>query len=146
MSNLLSHAKRELKALGYIPLEEDQEDSPNKWIQENVLELLEVFSQQGHSGFSASYVISLFEKLAKFEPVAPLTGEDHEWVEVDDGLYQNNRCSHVFKDKHGPYDINGKVFVEPDGCSYTSGASRTYITFPYTPKTEYVNVEKDQIP
>jgi hypothetical protein len=52
MSNLIDHAKREFLALGYEPVE-DAKDDPNKWIQENILELLKVFSEQGHSGSSA---------------------------------------------------------------------------------------------
>lgn len=144
--NILEHAKRELKAVGYIPLDEEQEDGPNKWIQENVLELLEVFSKQGHSGMSAPYVIQLFEKLAMLEPLCPLTGEDDEWEEVDDGLYQNKRCSHVFKNNSRTYDINGKVFIDPSGVGWTSSESRVDVTFPYTPKTIYVYLEKSDLP
>jgi len=47
----------------------------------------------------------------------------------------------VFKDADGrAYDIDGRVFREPNGCCYTSSDSRVYITFPYRPKTEYVDV------
>jgi hypothetical protein len=141
-SNLIKHAKRELKVIGYDL--DSKEDDPNTWICENILELLDVFSKQGHSGSSAPYCISLFTKLANFEPVCPLTGNDDEWNEVWDGVYQNNRCSHVFKNgKDGiAYDIEGKIFRESDGCCYTSSDSRVYVTFPYTPKREYVDVDK----
>jgi hypothetical protein len=144
MSNLIRHAKREFLALGYKPIEEC-EDDPDKWIQENVLELLEVFSKQGHSGFSAPYCISMFSKLAKFEPMCPLQGTDDEWMEVNDGMWQNVRCGRVFKDESGSYDIDGKVFIDRDGCAYTDKDSRVYITFPYTPKTEYINVNVDEM-
>ena len=139
----IEHAKREFKAVGYIPLDQPQEDGPNKWIQENVLELLDVFSKQGHSGFSAPYCISTFKKLASLEPLGPLTGADDEWTEVVDGrMLQNNRCGHVFKDsKDGQaYDIEGRIFREPNGCCFTSRDSRVPITFPYTPTSEYVDV------
>lgn len=140
MSNLIEHAKREFLAAGYKPVGEE-EDGPNKWIQENILELLSVFSKQGHSGFSAPYCIDVFTKLAKFEPLCPLTGSDDEWSEVDNGLWQNKRCGRVFKGSDGKaYDIDGKVFREPNGCCYTNKDSRVYVTFPYTPTTEYVNV------
>lgn len=139
-SNLIKHAKRELEVMGYDLNE--KEENPNKWICENILELLEVFSKQGHSGSSAPYCISLFTKLANFEPVCPLTGNDDEWNEVGDNLYQNKRCSHVFKkDKNGvAYDIEGKIFRESDGCCYTSKDSCVDVTFPYTPKREYIDV------
>ena len=140
MSNLIDHAKREFLACGYKPIEAE-EDGPNKWIQENILELLRVFSEQGHSGSSAPYCIAAFKKLAMFEPLGPLTGDAHEWTEVGDGMWQNNRCSRVFKDDDGrPYDIEGRVFREVGGACYTSRDSRVYVEFPYTPKTEYVDV------
>ncbi len=139
-SNLVKHAKVELELLGYDL--NDKVEGPNKWMCENVLELLKVFSKQGHSGSSAPYCISLFSKLANFEPVCPLTGNDDEWTEVSDNLYQNKRCSHVFKNgKDGTaYDIEGKIFRESDNCCYTSKDSSVDVTFPYTPKREYVEV------
>lgn len=146
--NTVRHAEREFLAAGYIPLDQEQEDGPNKWIQENVLELLEVFSRQGHSGFSAPYAVDVFRKLAMHEPLVPLSGADDEWNEVGEGVFQNNRCSHVFKDKDRfngqAYDINGRIFREPDGACYTSGDSCVPVTFPYTPKREYVDVDAQQ--
>lgn len=143
-SGLVLHAKREFRAAGYIPLDQPQEDGPNKWIQENVLELLEVCGKQGHSGFSASYCIDMFKKLASYEPLVPLSGDDDEWNEVGDGVFQNNRCSHVFKQADRfdgqAYDIDGRIFREPNGCCYTSRDSCVPVTFPYTPKREYVDV------
>lgn len=150
-SNLELHAMREFKAAGYKPIDEC-EDDPNKWIQENVLELLRVFSKQGHSGFSAPYCIGTFAKLARFEPLAPLSGEDDEWSDVGafsgTTQFQNKRCSHVFKDVADDgtvhcYDINGVVFEEPDGVRFTSFYSRAPVTFPYSPKTVIAAVPKD---
>lgn len=141
MSNLIKHAKREFLAVGYKPVEEE-EDGPNKWIQENVLELLRVFSEQGHSGSSAPYCIETFKRLAMFEPLTPLSGDADEWNEVGDGYWQNNRCSRIFKEADGrAYDIRGRVFCDPNGLCYTSRDSRVYVTFPYTPTTEYVGVD-----
>ncbi len=59
-----------------------------------------------------------------------------------DGMWQNKRCFRVFKDsKDGPvYDIEGKVFREPDGACFTNGDSRVAVVFPYTPTREYVDV------
>ena len=132
-----------------------------KAICEHVLKLLEVFSDEGHSGSSAPYAVGLFEKLALFEPIVPLTGEDWEWNEAGGDIWQNNRCSQVFKEADGrAYDIEGRIFyewherdAEPDEPEYpgkrrfkthfTSRDSRVYITFPYTPKSEYVEVQRD---
>lgn len=143
--NTFRHAEREFVAAGYTPLDQEQEDGPNKWVQESVLELLEVFARQGHSGFSAHYAVEMFRKLALYEPLVPLSGADDEWNEIGDGVFQNNRCSHVFKDKDRfngqAYDIKGRIFREPDGSCYTNIDSRVPVTFPYTPKSEYVDVD-----
>jgi len=40
MNNLIKHAKREFIALDYKPVEELKNNDPNRWIQENVFELL----------------------------------------------------------------------------------------------------------
>lgn len=136
------HAKREFKAAGY----KDDDTGPNKWIQDNVLELLEVFSKQGHSGSSAPFVANMFKTLALFEPLAPIQGTPDEWSEVGENMWQNIRCSHVFKDSIDgqAYDSQGKIFREPNGFCFTSGDSRVPVTFPYTPKREYVDVPADR--
>ena len=152
MSNLLEFAKRELDAIG---MGENTSDEMNKSMRKHLLFMVEEFSKGGHSGFSASYAIGVLEKLLKFTPLSPLTGEDSEWVDVskESGypLYQNNRCFSVFKsDSHGAYDTNGIVFYEfledETGRKYkdhfTSKDSRVYITFPYTPQTLYQERKK----
>lgn len=159
MSNLRLHAFDEFRAAGFIDENGIYCDEMQEAICENVLKLIEVFSDEGHSGFSAPYTINLFAKLANFEPIVPLTGEDFEWSEVSPVIFQNKRCSHVFKQKDRfdgqAYDINAKVFwewvrSEEFGAisknSYTCGDSFVPITFPYTPKTEYVFVPTEEFP
>jgi hypothetical protein len=145
MSNLLEHAKRELLAAGYDP--DQTEEDPNKWIQENILELIKVFAAQGHSGSSAPYCIRAFKTLANWEPLVPLTGEDGEWGPSPSGHGpdQNIRCSRVFRNPDGrAFDVSGKVFREPSGACYTGSGSAVDVTFPYTPKTEYVDVPAEE--
>ena len=79
MSNYVEHAKREFLSLGYKPIDKC-EDDPDKWIQENVLELLEVFDKQGHSGHSAPFAIKYFSKLANFKPLGPIQCTEEEWA------------------------------------------------------------------
>ncbi|NBR26060.1 MAG: hypothetical protein EBU08_20215, partial [Micrococcales bacterium] len=110
------------------------------------------------SGTTAPYAIELFRKLASYEPITPLTGEDSEWSEVGNGVFQNKRCSRVFKQQDTfdgrPYDLDGKVFWNwvrsDDGdvfkSHYGDSNSRVPITFPYTPVTEYVFVPTDEFP
>lgn len=136
MSNLVNHAKTELELAGFFKEDSDYGGLLGK----AVVELVEKFAEQGHSGFSANQTVNLFNKVARFEPLMPLTGEDDEWNEVGEGGYQNKRCSHVFKENSKAYDINGKVFRETSGACYTSIDSRVPVVFPYVPQTEYVDV------
>ncbi len=133
----VTHAKKEFEVLGWPGDCEMQEMAC-----ENILELLEVFSKQGHSGMSAMYVLNLFNDLARFNPIAPLTGEDNEWMEVsENGVYQNVRDGTVFKQgKDGKaYWIDGIIFKDRNGSTYTSYKSRVRVEFPWVkPKAKVV--------
>lgn len=140
MFSLSEFAKAELERAGWFSEDSDYAG----FVGVAVIELIQIFSRQGHSGLSANIVTGIFTKPAKFEPITPLTGEDEEWFEYNDGQFQNKRCSHVFKrgkDGHA-YDSEGKVFREPSGACFTSIDSRVFVTFPYTPKTEIVDVSR----
>lgn len=147
MSNLKQHAIAEFKAAGWLDDTGTYVDEMQGALCEHVLNLLQVFADEGHSGSTAPYTVNVFKKLAMFEPLVPLSGEDWEWTEVSDGVFQNKRCSRVFKqaDRFNgqAYDLDGRVFREPNGSCYTGKDSMVPITFPYTPKTEYVDVEGD---
>ena len=147
--NIIEKAKAEFKAVGYIPLDKSPEDDPNKWIQENVLDLLTVFSTQGHSGSSAPFCISYFNKLAKQEPLCPIMCTDDEWTDhtfSERDTYQNKRLSSVFKDgKDGkPYYLDAIVWKGENGCCFTGCveefSSSQEIKLPFTPKTFYIDV------
>jgi len=160
MSNMLKWAEAELRLAGYDI--NDPEDEPNRWLAEGTLELLKVFSEQGHSGMSAPYAVALFEKLAMWKPIAPLTGEDDEWAEAYDmeGTQQNKRNSAVFKGADGQaYWMDGRVFWQwsshpeiddgkPYKSHYTSRDSRVNIEFPWTQpdEREYVFVPTEEFP
>lgn len=138
-SNYVAHCRRELAAWFA-----EGEDSPNRWMADGAERMLRLFATEGHSGSSAPFAVSVFKELAMFKPWGPLTGAESEWGEPFewDGTQQNRRCPNVFRDKDGrAYDINGKVFRTPDGGCYTGKNSRVFITFPYTPTVEYVEVE-----
>ena len=136
MSNLVEHAKREFEILGW-----PGDDEMQKLICDHVIELLECFSGHGHSGSSAPYALSLFNKLVKFDPISPLTGEDDEWNDIGDDTWQNRRNGTVFKTSAGAYWLDGKVFRDPEGCCYTNNNSRVPVEFPWTvPKSEIIDV------
>ena len=132
MSNLRTHAENELRAIGMLR----SSDEMSKTMSDDILQIVDVFSAQGHSGFSAGYAIGVLTKLLRFEPLGPLTGVDEEWTDLGGGLFQNKRCSHVFKENGVAYDINGIVWRDPDGATFTNFESRVPVTFPYTPTSE----------
>lgn len=134
--NLRSHAENEM-AIAW-PEQCDMQDAVKRCVDE----ILIVFSSQQHSGSSAPYVIGVAERLMRFQTLSPLNGTDDEWMNVGDGIYQNKRCGRVFKDGADgqAYDIDGYVFREASGCCYTNRDSRRYVTFPYMPNTEYIDV------
>ena len=152
---LIIHA-REFKIVGYTPLDEPQEDGPNKWIQESVLELLTTFGHQGHSGMSAPFCIEYFRRLASFGLLSPLTGNDEEWNEIEKGHFQNIRSGNVFKnveddrvmyycvdavifhDTKKDYTFTGRI-IGLDGRIYSS--AQELPGFPFFPKSFIVPVE-----
>ena len=119
--DLKEYAEKELRSSGMF----DKDSDYNGMIGDAVMELIQTFSNQGHSGFSADITLKLFEKLARFQPLSPINDNDEEWTEVGDGLYQHNRNSAVFKEgKYSrPYFINAYVQVIPDGSCWSGGLS-----------------------
>lgn len=145
---IVAYAERELDIIGMT-----DDGDMNGMMRKHILHMCNEFAKEGHSGFSASYAIQCLEKILRYEPLSPLTGEDSEWNEIAKEMtsgnrgtmYQNNRCSRVFKDDDGAYDIDGKVFYswytndagEKFKSYYTSRDSRVPVTFPYVPTTVY---------
>ena len=163
---LIDHAKQELQIAGFF----DQDSDYGGMIGEAVMELIKVFAEQGHSGMSAPYDASIFNKLANYEPLIPITGKDEEWSDVRDlgdgkPWYQNKRCSALFKDgKDGkPYYIDAIVKRDQNGTCWSGFAwlneedyktgdrskmvgKRGYIkSFPFTPKTFYIDCKDVEV-
>ena len=165
--SLIEHAKTELQIAGLFDKEGDfYEGMTGK----AVMELIEVFSKQGHSGMSASIVADIFKKLANYEPLGPITGKDEEWSDVRDygkgePWYQNKRYSAIFKDgKDGrAYSIDAIVKRNQNGTCWSGFAwlseedyktgdrskmvgKKGYIkSFPFTPKTFYIDVRDVEV-
>jgi hypothetical protein len=146
MSNLVAHAKAELALLNSGEGDEMQAE-----MNSHLIKMVEVFAEEGHSGFSAGYAVSVLQKLLRFEPLTPVTGDDGEWHDVStysgEPCWQNIRCSHVFKGADGrAWDIDAVVYEYPDGVRFTRGGSRDYIEFPYMPTREVVKVDANGEP
>lgn len=156
MGNLRQHAEMELQMTGFLSKDSDY----NGMIGEAVLELIDKLAEQQHSGASAGIVVSLFEKLARYEPLGPLTGEDEEWHEIHKGFFQNKRLGSVFKHEDGRCTYNEAVVKRcANGATWTGPL---YLTkedainnvnqimtelkgFPFTPKTIYIDVLEEEV-
>jgi hypothetical protein len=136
---LLQYAKAELEKAGYF-----SENAMFTSMAENVLALIKTFSEEGYSGWIApTFAINLFQRLASYKPLTPLTGSVDEWffVHSHNGVlvFQNKRQSSVFwdydtsTDKSEVYDVDGAYVQEPDGVCYTSSYTNTPVVFPYSP-------------
>lgn len=102
-SNLCKYAIRELELAGYSK----EEDGPNKWMREQVIEAVALFSSHGNSGFSAPFEINLVKKLCSFDIISPLRFDDGEWEKISlDGSCQNKRKSSIFKEPDRNLDID----------------------------------------
>lgn len=104
MSNMINFAKKEMDIIGLT-----DEEEMNGTMRKHILHMVEEFGDEGHSGFSASYALSILQKVLAFKPLSPLTGEDSEWMDVGrgDDLYQNKRYSSVFKEgKDGEANVS----------------------------------------
>lgn len=144
MSNLIDYAKAELERA--FPNETDEMQLA---AIQDIMELIEKFSEQNHSGFSGSYVLRYFERLVNFNPIRPLTGEEDEWDKPwgENQTQQNKRCSKIFRDNFDnstAVNIEGKVFIDENGLSYTCYDSRVPVKFPYNvpDKPEYVHKKR----
>ena len=167
MTNTYKHAKMELDILF-----KTTNDSILKEFENEILMICEKFGQSGQSGGSAPSTVTILSNAIKtlclFETIAPLTGEEDEWVGVsafsDVVLYQNKRNSAVFKCGDGKaYYLDAIVKLDRGGnfwsgsvwineSDYKSGSldlkisGRGYIkSFPFTPKKFYIDVNDVEV-
>jgi hypothetical protein len=94
--SLIKHAKRELELAGLFDKDSDYDGEIGK----AVMQLIRVFSKQGHSGFSAGMTLSIFNKVASYKTLTPITGNPEEWMNVSEvsgePMWQSTRCPSVF--------------------------------------------------
>jgi hypothetical protein len=98
MSNLERHARDELNRARMFDSEGDFYDG---MLGEAVMELIQLFAKQGHSGMSGSIAIHLFTELANFNPLTPITDDPSEWNEVGEGRWQCARRGDAFSSDGG---------------------------------------------
>ncbi|EHK9330054.1 hypothetical protein LVN35_000119 [Listeria monocytogenes] len=138
MSRLTDWAQKELDMIA-------PNDPVQQEINKDIFDIVEKFSEQGHSGFSGGYALSIIRRLLDWKPIKPLTGDESEWAEPHpDGVQQNKRCTAVFRkngDNSTAYYIFGKTFSDDGGKSwFYRSESFVNIAFPY-----YVPDESERI-
>ena len=146
---LIEHAKRELELAGLF----DKDSDYGGMIGDAVMELIETFSKQGHSGYSAQWVNKIFNELANYKTLVPIENNESEWMDmtkhqssIDDAkMYQHSRDSRIFKEispdgKIRSFFIDGIHRVDPDGWITNESVD---ITFPYIPSTKTVYTDYD---
>lgn len=163
-SNTMTYAERELdilvKSSGHDP---DDRPIIEEFIPE-ILALTDKFGKSGQSGGSAPYTAAALsqaiKKLCLQQPICDITGIDEEWVDVrqyGDGdkntEYQNNRCYALFKNSEGKcWYIDAIVWEDKeDDYSFTGTvegywSGQAIKSFPFKPKTFYVDVVKENLP
>lgn len=134
---LVSFAENELKLLEDICKNDEEALNMQKTVTKDVMQIVQIFTEQAHSGFSSAYILDLLERLLRYKPLTPLTGDDDEWEDCSQfGIndLQNKRCPAVFKRPDGTaYWVEGKIFSDDGGKSwYTSADSHVDIQFPFS--------------
>jgi hypothetical protein len=167
MTNTYLHAAIELEILSKSFKDKNNRPTIEPFASE-ILALCEAFGKSGQSGGSAPYTASAIsqaiKKLLLQEPICPIMGIDDEWgkvnetLEEDEMMYQNKRCSALFKSKSGKcwyidaivwkgkeeYDtFTGRVYI--DNKNFELIGSSQYVKFPFNPKTFYIDVVRVQI-
>lgn len=158
MTNTQKFAKQELDILAAtVP------DAIVTPFAKEILALCEAFGNSGQSGGSAPYTASAIsqavKKLLLQEPLCDVTGHENEWSDVSEMgngsiLYQNSRCSALFKDgiNTKPHYLDaivwkgvedwdtftGRVYI--DDKDFELIGSSQFVKLPFKPKTFYIDV------
>lgn len=143
--SLLEHAKRELKLAGYDISNKgcemhDDEGSFKGYVNScarNAYELIETLSKAGHSGMSIGITLDIFNKLAKWKTLTPLTNNPDEWGKLEgceDGDWQSKRNPSCFTSDFKTYhDIEADEnydIVEENGISIRKRKDKPWVEHP----------------
>jgi len=109
MSNLIDHAEFELRRAGLF----DKDSDYHGMIGESVMTLVRALAGKGHSGHSADMTLAIFNEVANYKALTPITSNPSEWNDVSamsgpsGPNWQNKRQSSCFSDDGGKtyYDI-----------------------------------------
>ncbi len=97
MSNLEVHAEREMRRAGLYDADSDY----GGMIPAAVMKLVRALASDGHSGGSHDLVMEVFNRVANFHTLTPLTDSPDEWMVVGERLWQNTRDFSFFSTDAG---------------------------------------------
>lgn len=117
-NNMFQHAVKELIIAGYpmpksiadrpgknltpIPLVADDNTDPDAHFTENLLAMIAIWIQAGHSGGSAPMAVAMLDQILSYRTLTPLTNNPDEWYQHggpdDEGtdFWQNKRRGEAF--------------------------------------------------
>ena len=162
---LVAYARAELKRIEDA-CEDGEARDMQRLANDDILSMVRLFCEQGHSYLSSEYVLNRFRRLSRWKPLTPLTGEDDEWsnaYDKEEQTQQNKRYSALFRRNHDNSTasrIDDVAFSDDGGITWwTSGwlkkamGYEEKITFPYMPPDEprevyikYTKFDKDGNP
>ena len=135
MAGLVEFAEGELNLL-LKSCKDSESLKTQKAVNDDILDIIKLFSSQGHSGFSAGYSLNILKRLLDYKPLSAITGDEDEWEQLNyspDLAYQNKRCPSLFRDADGKvYNVEARVFSDDNGHTwYNCKESREYVELPY---------------
>ena len=113
MSNLEKHAEYEMRRAGLYSEDSDY----GGMIPEAVMKMVKVLADEGHSGGSHALTMQIFNRVANFKTLTPITNDPEEWMNVSEyngpdhpAIWQNRRESSNFSNDGGKtyYNIDEK--------------------------------------
>lgn len=135
MAGLVEFAEGELNLL-LKSCKDSESLKIQKAVNDDILDIIKLFSSQGHSGFSAGYSLNILKRLLDYKPLSAITGDEDEWEQLNyspDLAYQNKRCPSLFRDADGKvYNVEARIFSDDNGHTwYNCKESREYVELPY---------------
>ena len=103
---LVTHAKQEMELAGLY----DKGADYDGMIPEAVMEIVEVFAKQGHSGYSASIVRSILSKVLAYDTLTPVNSDPQYWMKVSDEHAHTKACWQSTRDPSYFSEDGGKTF------------------------------------
>jgi len=126
--DMTAFAKKELELVGLF----DKDSDYDGMLGEAVLELIQKFASQGHSGCSAAMTMAIFDKLANYKPLSEITDDLDEWRDISEfqggkAGWQSTRSPSCFSEDGGKtyWDIDEDYFFheDEDGTRWSGGLS-----------------------